>query len=412
MPGPDPLPPFTVPPTLPLTPARAVTSGPDASSTFSASPAVAPGAAGHRGDPGLLAAGEGQGRGATGPASEATGQASGEDASSPLLQPLQRRHDWSTAEIQALLELPLVDLLWRAQAVHRQANPGYRVQLASLLSVKTGGCEEDCAYCPQSLHHSSDVTGRPQLEVEPVLARARAAKQAGAHRFCMGWAWRDIREGAPFEAMLAMVRGVRELGLEACVTAGMLTGSQAERLAEAGLTAYNHNLDTSPEHYARIITTRTYQERLETLQRVRQAGISLCCGGIIGMGENLTDRASLLQVLASMDPHPESVPINALVAVEGTPLEQRPPVDALELVRMVATARILMPFSRVRLSAGREQLSREAQILCLLAGADSIFYGDTLLTTSNPAVEADRELLAAAGVQGWLDDAAAQRCDS
>ena len=309
------------------------------------------------------------------------------------------RHNWCRSEILALLELPLVDLLWRAQQVHREANPGYHVQLASLLSVKTGGCEEDCAYCPQSLHNSSDLSGRPELEVEPVLARARSAKQAGADRFCMGWAWREIRDGAPFEAMLAMVRGVRGLGLEACVTAGMLSDSQAAQLAEAGLSAYNHNLDTSPEHYGRIITTRTYQERLETLQRVRTAGISICCGGIIGMGETQTDRAGLLEVLANLDPHPESVPINALVAVEGTPLEELPPVDPLELVRMVATARILMPSARVRLSAGREQLGREAQILCLLAGADSIFYGDTLLTTSNPAVEADRQLLAAAGVR-------------
>jgi biotin synthase len=308
------------------------------------------------------------------------------------------RHDWSRAEIQGLLEMPLIDLLWRAQGVHRAANPGYRVQLASLLSVKTGGCEEDCAYCPQSMHNSSDVSGRPELEVEPVLARARAAQAAGAHRFCMGWAWRDIRDGAPFEAMLAMVRGVRELGLEACVTAGMLSDAQAERLAAAGLTAYNHNLDTSPEHYGRIITTRTYQERLETLARVRQAGITLCCGGIIGLGESVNDRAGLLQVLAGLDPHPESVPINALVVVEGTALEEQPPIDPLELVRMVATARILMPFSRVRLSAGREQLSREAQILCLQAGADSIFYGDTLLTTGNPDVASDRALLAAAGV--------------
>jgi biotin synthase len=201
--------------------------------------------------------------------------------------------------------------------------------------------------------------------------------------------------------MLAMVRGVRELGMEACVTAGMLSEAQAERLAEAGLTSYNHNLDTSPEHYPTIISTRTYQERLETLQRVRRAGLSLCCGGIIGMGESLADRASLLQVLASLEPHPESVPINGLVAVEGTPLADQPPFDPLELVRMVAVARILMPHSRVRLSAGREQLSREAQILCLLAGADSIFYGDTLLTTGNPQAEADRELLAAAGVQAW-----------
>ena len=309
------------------------------------------------------------------------------------------RHDWTVAEIQSLLEKPLMDLLWQAQGVHRAANPGYKVQLASLLSVKTGGCEEDCAYCPQSIHNSSDVTGQPDLSVQPVLDRAKQAKKAGADRFCMGWAWREIRDGKSFEAMLSMVRGVRELGLEACVTAGMLTDNQAKRLAEAGLTAYNHNLDTSPEHYDKIITTRTYQERLETLQRVRSAGITICCGGIIGMGESLTDRASLLRVLANMNPHPESVPINSLVAVEGTPLENISSVDSLEMVRMVATARILMPKSRIRLSAGREQLSIEAQILCLQAGADSIFYGDSLLTTSNPAIAADRELLSKAGVQ-------------
>ena len=309
------------------------------------------------------------------------------------------RHDWTTPEIEALLTLPLVDLIWQAQSVHRLANPGYQVQLASLLSVKTGGCEEDCAYCPQSLHHSSDVTDRSDFDVAGVLRRAQAARQAGAQRFCMGWAWREIREGAPFEAMLEMVRGVRALGLEACVTAGMVTESQASRLAEAGLSAYNHNLDTSPEHYGEIITTRSYQERLETLARVRQAGIGLCCGGIIGLGESGLDRASLLQVLSSLDPHPESVPINALVAVPGTPLQDCPPVDPLDLVRMVATARILMPKSRVRLSAGREQLTREAQILCLLVGADSIFYGDTLLTTANPSQHKDRALLAAAGVR-------------
>ena len=320
------------------------------------------------------------------------------------------RHDWDLAEIEALLELPLVDLLWRAQQVHRDAHPdGYHVQLASLLSVKTGGCEEDCAYCPQSMHHSSDVTDQPelQLQVDGVLQQARSARDAGAHRFCMGWAWREIREGAPFEAMLAMVRGVRELGMEACVTAGMLTDSQAERLAQAGLTSYNHNLDTSPEHYDQIISTRTYQERLDTLQRARDAGLSLCCGGIIGMGESRRDRASLLQVLAGLNPHPESVPINGLVAVEGTPLEDQEPWEPLELVRMVAVARILMPEARVRLSAGREKLSQEAQILCLLAGADSIFYGDSLLTTSNPAVQADQALLAAAGVSSSLEGLAA-----
>ena len=320
------------------------------------------------------------------------------------------RHDWDLAEIEALLELPLVDLLWRAQQVPRDAHPaGYHVQLASSLSVKTGGCEEDCAYCPQSMHHSSDVTAQPelQLQVDGVLQQARSARDAGAHRFCMGWAWREIREGAPFDAMLAMVRGVRELGMEACVTAGMLTDSQAERLAQAGLTSYNHNLDTSPEHYDQIISTRTYQERLDTLQRARDAGLSLCCGGIIGMGESRRDRASLLQVLAGLNPHPESVPINGLVAVEGTPLEDQEPWEPLELVRMVAVARILMPEARVRLSAGRERLSQEAQILCLLAGADSIFYGDSLLTTSNPAVQADQALLAAAGVSSSLEGVAA-----
>ncbi len=321
---------------------------------------------------------------------------------------LSIRHDWSIEEIQGLLELPLMELLWQAQSVHREANPGYRVQLASLLSVKTGGCEEDCAYCSQSIHNSSDVSAfEAQMQVEPVLQRAKAAKDAGADRFCMGWAWREIRDGAPFEAMLEMVRGVRAMGMEACVTAGMLSDQQAQRLAAAGLTAYNHNLDTSPEHYERIISTRTYQERLETLQRVRHAGVTLCCGGIIGMGETLRDRASMLQVLASMDPHPESVPVNGLVAVEGTPLEGQAPFEPLDLVRMVATARILMPRSRVRLSAGRESMNREAQILCLQAGADSIFYGDTLLTTGNPDVDADRQLLRDAGVQAaWTEQAA------
>ena len=319
------------------------------------------------------------------------------------------RHDWTTEQIQALLELPLMDLLWQAQTVHREANPGYRVQLASLLSVKTGGCEEDCAYCAQSIHNSSDVSAfEAQMQVEPVLQRARAAKEAGADRFCMGWAWREIRDGAPFEAMLDMVRGVRSMGMEACVTAGMLTDQQAARLADAGLTAYNHNLDTSPEHYDRIISTRTYQERLETLQRVRNVGVTLCCGGIIGMGETLRDRASMLQVLASMNPHPESVPVNGLVAVSGTPLEDQAPFEPLELVRMVAVARILMPHARVRLSAGRESMSREAQILCLQAGADSIFYGDVLLTTGNPDVDADRQLLADAGVTAnWQECGAA-----
>ncbi len=308
------------------------------------------------------------------------------------------RHDWSLNEIKELLEKPLIELLWEAQLIHREANPGYKVQLATLLSVKTGGCQEDCAYCPQSIHNSSDVTGSPELEVEAVLNQAKAAKEAGADRFCMGWAWREIPEGEKFNSMLKMVEGVRKLDLEACVTAGMLTDNQASKLAEAGLTAYNHNLDTSPEKYDQIITTRTYQERIETLQRVRNAGINICCGGIIGMGESIADRASLLRILSSLDPHPESVPINSLVAVEGTPLENTASVDPLEMVRMVATARILMPISKIRLSAGREKLGKEGQILCLLAGANSIFYGDKLLTTGNPDTESDRELLSQAGV--------------
>ena len=309
------------------------------------------------------------------------------------------KHNWTLEEVKGLLEQPLIELLWKSQLIHRAANPGYNVQLASLLSVKTGGCEEDCAYCPQSIHNSSDVSGQPDLGIDRVLKGAMDAKKAGADRFCMGWAWREIRDGEKFEEMLGMVRGVRALGLEACVTAGMLSENQALRLADAGLTAYNHNLDTSPEHYGQIITTRTYEERLETLRRVRSAGITICCGGIIGMGESLEDRASLLKVLANLNPHPESVPINALVAVEGTELESFNKVDPLEMVRMVATARILMPYSRIRLSAGREQLGREAQILCLLAGADSIFYGESLLTTSNPSINADRELLSQAGVK-------------
>ncbi len=290
------------------------------------------------------------------------------ESNSYKLEEMHSRHDWTLDEIKSLLEKSLMDLLWEAQIVHRKANPGYKVQLASLLSVKTGGCQEDCAYCPQSIHSSSDIGSKSaQLEVEEVLAQAKAAKQAGADRFCMGWAWREIRDGKPFESMLTMVSGVRALGLEACVTAGMLTDNQANRLAEAGLTAYNHNLDTSPENYDQIISTRTFQERLETLERVRSAGITICCGGIIGMGESIQDRASLLRVLANMNPQPESVPINSLVSVEGTPLENLASIDPLEMVRMVATARILMPFSRIRLSAGREQLGQEAQVLCFLA---------------------------------------------
>lgn len=307
------------------------------------------------------------------------------------------RHDWTTSEILDLLRLPLLDLVYQAQTVHRHYYPPNQIQLATLLSVKTGGCAEDCGYCPQSGHYETSVRPQAVMDVEAVVAKAKQAKALGASRFCMGWAWREIREGPAFEAMLEMVRQVRAIGLETCVTAGMLTATQAQRLAAAGLTAYNHNLDTSPEFYNQIVTTRTYAERLQTLDYVRQSGIRVCCGGIIGMGETLTDRARMLEVLATFNPHPESVPINALVAVAGTPLADRPPIDPLELVRMCATARILMPQAKVRLSAGRTQLSREAQVLCFLAGANSIFYGETLLTTPNPERDADRQLLADIG---------------
>ena len=281
------------------------------------------------------------------------------------------RHDWQSEEVLALMRLPLTELIHRAQSLHRQYHPENTVQLASLLSIKTGACPEDCKYCPQSAHYSKDTgLGREKLmDVEVVLSKAHQAKEAGASRFCMGAAWREVRDGPEFDAVLEMVRGVRSLGMEACVTLGMLNDEQAERLAEAGLTAYNHNLDTSPEFYGEIITTRTYQDRLDTLARVRKTGVTLCSGGIIGMGESEFDRARMLQVLANLEPHPESVPINALVPVAGTPLAKREPVDPIDMVRMVATARVVMPASRVRLSAGRHDFSREAQILCLLAGA-------------------------------------------
>ncbi|ATQ67334.1 MULTISPECIES: biotin synthase BioB [Methylosinus] len=306
------------------------------------------------------------------------------------------RHDWTTEEIVAIHDAPLLELVARASAEHRRWFDPNEVQKAALLSIKTGGCPEDCSYCPQSAHHREVKLDRVELmEVDEVLGAARRAREAGADRFCMGAAWRQAPEGKRFDAVLEMVRGVRALGMEACVTLGMLNEGQAERLVEAGLTAYNHNLDTGPEFYGEIITTRSYEDRLGTLAAVRRAGLEMCCGGIIGMGESVRDRAEMLQVLASFDPHPESVPINALVAVEGTPLDGRPPIEPLELVRMIATTRIVMPKSRVRLSAGRSSLSREAQVLCLVAGANSIFYGEKLLTTGNPGVDTDAALFAA-----------------
>ncbi|MGA9605005.1 MAG: biotin synthase BioB [Methyloceanibacter sp.] len=310
------------------------------------------------------------------------------------------RHDWQSGEVLALLRLPLLDLIDQARAVHRRHHEDGEVQLASLLSIKTGACPEDCKYCPQSAHYAKETGLKREtlLDVDDVLAKARLAKEAGATRFCMGAAWREVKDGPALDSVLAMVKGVRALDMEACVTLGMLNAAQARRLAEAGLTAYNHNLDTSPEFYSEIITTRTYQDRLDTIACVREAGIEVCCGGIIGMGETTEDRAGLLQTLANLNPHPESVPINALVAVPGTPLEDAPPVDPLDLVRMVATARILMPLAHVRLSAGRRSLTREAQILCFLAGANSIFYGDKLLTTANNDTADDLALIEEAGL--------------
>jgi biotin synthase len=287
--------------------------------------------------------------------------------------------------------------MFRAQTVHRQHHKPDEVQLCTLLSVKTGGCPEDCAYCPQSSKYDTGVDAARMLKAPEVLEAAARAKAAGATRFCMGAAWREVKDGPAFDDVLEMVRGVRRLDLEACCTLGMLSESQAARLADAGLTAYNHNLDTSKTFYGKIISTRTYEDRLLTLGNVRKAGITVCSGGIIGMGESLDDRAGMLMTLANLDPQPESVPINALVATPGTPLADRPPVDPVEFVRMIATARILMPKAKVRLSAGRLDLSREAQLLCFLAGANSIFYGEKLLTTGNPDIEADRALLRDAG---------------
>jgi len=309
------------------------------------------------------------------------------------------RHDWTLAEVRALHDLPLLDLLHQAQTVHRKAWTDNAVQLCSLLSVKTGGCPEDCAYCPQAARYQTGVEAERLLPVAEVLEAAGKARAAGATRFCMGAAWREVKDGPPFDAVLEMVRGVKALGMEACCTLGMLTLDQARRLKEAGLTAYNHNLDTSAEFYGDIISTRTYEDRLQTLQRVRDAGISVCCGGIIGMGESVEDRCRMLQTLANQEVHPESVPINALVAVKGTPLADRPPVAPVELVRMIATARLLMPQAMVRLSAGRLQLSEEAQLLCMMAGANSIFFGEKLLTTANPEYREDMALLEKAGVR-------------
>ena len=309
------------------------------------------------------------------------------------------KHDWTLDDIHEIYRTPFVDLLFQAQLVHRRYHSPNEVQGSVLLNIKSGGCPEDCAYCPQSAHYKTGVARTELVSVEAALAAARAARDQGATRFCMGAAWRDVPRGPQFDRVLEMVRGVRALGMEACCTLGMLEHDQADALADAGLTAYNHNLDTSPEFYGQIITTRTYDDRLATLARVRTAGITVCCGGIIGMGESTDARLGLLQQLAALDPHPESVPINMLVAVEGTPLGERPPADPLDLVRLIATARILMPQSYVRLSAGRLSLSDEAQALCFLAGANSVFLGDRLLTTPNPTADVDRSLFERLGLR-------------
>ena len=307
------------------------------------------------------------------------------------------RHDWSADEVAALLAQPLSDLLFSAQCVHRAHFDPNRVQVSTLLSIKTGACPEDCGYCSQSAHHDTGLERERLLALDEVVRAAEAARADGATRFCMGAAWRNPTD-TNLERVVAMVRAVKDLGLETCVTLGMLTGAQAQRLRDAGLDYYNHNLDTSPEFYGQVITTRTYQDRLQTLEHVREAGLKTCSGGILGMGESRRDRASMLCQLANLPAHPESVPINLLVQVEGTPLFGTEALDPFELVRTVAAARIMMPASHVRLSAGRSSLSDELQALCLLAGANSVFYGDRLLTTPNAETTRDQALFARLGV--------------
>ncbi|MFA6063222.1 MAG: biotin synthase BioB [Gallionella sp.] len=309
---------------------------------------------------------------------------------------------WSVEEVEALFKLPFADLMYRAQQIHREHFDPNAVQLSTLLSIKTGGCSEDCGYCPQSAFHSTGVENRKMLDLDVVVAAAKAAQQAGADRFCMGAAWREPSE-ADMLSVVEMVTAVRGLGMETCATLGMLNDEQTEQLRVAGLDYYNHNLDTSPEFYGDVISTRDYQDRLDTLDRVRRAGMHVCSGGIVGMGENLTQRAGLVAQLANMDPYPESVPINNLVKVEGTPLADQADLDPLDFVRTIAVARITMPTARVRLSAGRQEMSEAIQALCFLAGANSIFYGEQLLTTGNPEVERDRALLDKLGMYSLAD---------
>ncbi len=313
-------------------------------------------------------------------------------ATAPHTAANRPRHDWTRAEVRALFELPFPELMFRASLVHRENFDPTEVQISTLLSIKTGGCPEDCGYCPQAARYDTGVKAEKLMSLDAVLSEARAAKASGASRFCMGAAWRSPKD-RELDQVCAMVEGVKALGLETCATLGMLTSEQAARLKASGLDYYNHNLDTSPEYYGAIITTRTYQDRLDTLDHVRSAGIHVCCGGIVGMGEGLDDRVGMIATLASLPVHPESVPINMLVQVEGTPLAASAKLDPLDFVRTIAVARICMPASVVRLSAGREDMSEETQALCFLAGANSIFYGPKLLTTPNPERDRDMALL-------------------
>ena len=308
------------------------------------------------------------------------------------------RTNWRREEVAEIYNLPVLELVYRSASMHRQYHNSAEVQMCTLLSIKTGGCPEDCSYCPQAARYHTDIEKQRLLDVDDVLTAAAEAKAGGSTRFCMGAAWREVRDNKHFDRVLEMVRGVRELGMEVCCTLGMLTADQARRLKEAGLYAYNHNIDTSEDFYSEIISTRDYQDRLDTLGHVRDAGISVCCGGIIGMGENNDQRIDMLHTLATLPEHPESVPVNALVPVAGTPLENQPRVSIWEMLRMIATARILMPKAMVRLSAGREAMSEEQQALCFLAGANSIFTGEKLLTTPNPDFSADLEMLATLGL--------------
>ena len=309
------------------------------------------------------------------------------------------RNDWSLDEIHEIYNNPLLELIYRAATVHREYNETAEVQVCTLLSIKTGGCAEDCAYCPQAARYNTEVQVQALMKKEEVLAYAQKAKEAGSTRFCMGAAWREVRDNKDFDRVLEMVKGVNEMGMEVCCTLGMLTESQARKLADAGLYAYNHNLDTSSEYYNEIITTRTYHDRLQTLDNVRKAGVTVCCGGIIGLGETHEDRIKMLHTLSTMPKQPESVPINALVAIKGTPLEHNKKVDTWDMVRMIATARILMPRTMVRLSAGRNDMSIAEQALCFMAGANSIVAGDKLLTTPNPSFDEDNIMFQLLGLK-------------